>query len=169
MRKDKIEYIDTKRLSKYPKHLVDDLYKWRRIKRDINKKLELRSELYNEIKKINDRLSTLRKQYTSKYNTLKEFSENHLPIFSVSKDKRKNSWFIGLVFRGKKKPIYLGVESKVVEYLKSKKHKVKKNYTDDDLRNHIRNEFVDSIDELVRKEEDNIWNLKLNLETLSKY
>ena len=65
MRKDKIEYIDTKRLSKYPKHLVDDLYKWRRIKRDINKKLELRSELYNEIKNINDRLSTLRKQYTS--------------------------------------------------------------------------------------------------------
>ena len=56
-----------------------------------------------------------------------------------------------------------------MEYLKSKKHKIKKNYTDDDLRNHIRNEFVDSIDELVRKEEDNIWNLKLNLETLSKY
>lgn len=169
MKKDRIEYIDSKKLGKYSKDLVDDLYKWRRIKRDINKKLELRTELYSEIKKINDRLSTLRKQYTTKYNRLKEFSENHLPIFSVSKDKRKNSWFIGLKFRDKKKPIYLGVESKVVKYLKSQNHKIKKNYTDDDLRNHIRNEFVDSIDELVRKEEDNIWNLKLNLESLSKY
>lgn len=148
-----------------------DYYKLKRVIKEIPK-LELDIEyLKDEIKDIQQKKEKYSRIVTELYNRVNYIFDDYQPnIYVVTNIKKSKSgelqkfWMVNVKYKNKTKPIYLGSDSKVRKTI-SKIHKKRINMKEEKLRELLRYELVDNIWDWVIEERENIFNLKVNMES----
>ena len=170
-------YISKKQLDKLGVSEKDrsDYFKYRRLIRDEIPKKKLEIEyLKDDIREIQKKIGKYNRIVNELYGRINYIFEDYTPNIYIVKNGKKSTskkkdeinyfWMVNVKYKRKTKPIYLGSDKKVRKIICGI-HNKRINLKEEKLKDLIKYEIYDNIWDWVIEEKDNIFNLKVNLES----
>lgn len=169
--KESFEFIPKKVLDKIgDKKLESDLYKFRRVRREILKWEGEISNYESKIKERKEKINSYYKKLHRLYGKINHLKSDYIPIINVVSYKKDVSiyWNINVKFNNYIKSIYLGSDKKLREIF-NEKIGVRKNISKEKFKQKIEFYLVEEVMDLVIENKDDYYNWNIKKEELWKF